>query len=80
MLNWVKVIGVVCLLAQLAAFAETRIIKYDKRIVNGNTARNDQFPWHVSIIGSFSTGSSLLCGGSLISDEWVLTAAHCVLG
>lgn len=73
-------VGVVCLLVGFTAFATARVIKIDSRIVNGNSAKVGQFPWHVTIIGSFASGSSLLCGGSLISDQWVLTAAHCVLG
>jgi secreted trypsin-like serine protease len=43
------------------------------RITNGNTAIRGQFPWQVSLIIDFA----YFCGGSLISDEWVLTAAHC---
>jgi secreted trypsin-like serine protease len=45
----------------------------DPHITNGFTAERGQFPWQVSII----IDNSYFCGGSLISDEWVLTAGHC---
>lgn len=35
-----------------------------------------QFPWHVRLVG-FRTGKTLVCSGVLISDQWLLTAAHC---
>ncbi|CAG2056563.1 unnamed protein product [Timema podura] len=44
------------------------------RITNGTAAKLGQFPWQVAII----IDSSELCGGSLISDQWILTAAHCL--
>lgn len=50
------------------------------RIINGNPAAEKDFPWHVSIIGKTESGSLQLCGGSLIAADWVLTAAHCVIG
>uniref|UniRef100_A0A1V1FIV0 Putative serine protease 64 isoform C n=2 Tax=Reticulitermes speratus TaxID=60591 RepID=A0A1V1FIV0_9NEOP len=45
----------------------------DHRITNGEPAKRGQFPWQVAIISDLS----YFCGGSLISDTWVLTAAHC---
>ena len=33
-----------------------------------------QFPWAVYI----KIGSSGLCGGSILSESWVMTAAHCI--
>ncbi|KAK4874414.1 hypothetical protein RN001_013774 [Aquatica leii] len=46
------------------------------RIINGQPARNGQFPWQVLNIISTPTGTGV-CGGSLIASNWVLTAAHC---
>ncbi len=43
------------------------------RIVGGTPTQISQVPWQVAI-----TASGNLCGGSLISTEWVVTAAHCV--
>ena len=45
-------------------------------IIGGQDAQKGQFPWQVSIW----EGNEHLCGGTLINDLFVLTAAHCVRG
>merc|ERR1712180_454353 len=45
------------------------------RIVGGQTTEVNEYPWQVALVGRGS--SSVFCGGSLINDRWVLTAAHC---
>jgi len=47
------------------------------RIVGGTQAQKDEWPWQAMLA---STGGSQFCGGSLIADQWVLTASHCVDG
>jgi len=44
------------------------------RIVNGVPVFEGEWPWLVAV-GDISQGA--FCGGSIISPQWVLTAAHC---
>ncbi|XP_076042129.1 brachyurin-like [Oratosquilla oratoria] len=48
----------------------------EARIVGGSQATPHAYPWQVALF----IDSSFFCGGALISDEWVLTAAHCTDG
>lgn len=47
------------------------------RIVGGQTAEKGSWPWQAMLA---FRGGSQFCGGSLIDENWVLTAAHCVYG
>uniref|UniRef100_A0A8C3BXC5 Neurotrypsin n=1 Tax=Cairina moschata TaxID=8855 RepID=A0A8C3BXC5_CAIMO len=49
-----------------------------KRIIGGNKALRGGWPWQVSLrLKGFHRDTRLLCGATLISSCWVVTAAHC---
>jgi len=70
----------VSLSVSVEAYVQCGESKYDRMpaIVKGQDARPLEFPWQVSL--QIVTENSYVhnCGGSLINDQWVLTAAHCV--
>ncbi|XP_071051043.1 tabserin-like isoform X2 [Onthophagus taurus] len=45
-----------------------------KRIAAGYTAFKGQYPYQVAILHA---ADGLICGGSIITQKWVLSAAHC---
>ncbi|XP_025195154.1 trypsin-1-like isoform X2 [Melanaphis sacchari] len=52
----------------------------NSRVVGGTDSIPGEFPWQISL--QLVTGKTArhMCGGSVINENWVLTAAHCVYG
>ncbi|XP_066984559.1 clotting factor G beta subunit-like [Macrobrachium rosenbergii] len=48
------------------------------RIVGGQTTTVNEYPWQVGL--TTPTGTKPYCGGSIVSNQWIVTAAHCVTG
>ncbi|XP_066108779.1 serine protease 55 [Saccopteryx bilineata] len=44
------------------------------RIIEGTEAEVGEFPWLVSV----QAGNEHFCGGAIINEWWILTAAHCL--
>ncbi len=51
------------------------------RIVGGDCAAPGAWPWQVALYARPTPDKdfSAICGGSIIAERWVLTAAHCVV-
>lgn len=44
------------------------------RIIGGTEATLGRWPWQVALYHN----SKHVCGGSIITSQWIVTAAHCV--
>ncbi|XP_049749471.1 trypsin-like [Elephas maximus indicus] len=64
-----KAFVILALLGAAVAFT----IADDERIVGGYTCQKNSLPYQVSL----NSVGNHFCGGSLISDQWVVSAAHC---
>ncbi|EDW72950.1 uncharacterized protein Dwil_GK17276 [Drosophila willistoni] len=53
-----------------------RQLSPEGRITGGEIAERNQFPYQVGLL-LYVNGGAAWCGGTLISDRWVVTAAHC---
>lgn len=45
------------------------------KVIGGTAAEEGSFPY----IASVQLGSYHLCGGTIISDTWIVTAAQCLI-
>ena len=56
-------------------------VRFSPKIVGGASISISSAPWQVAIIdrAARSNYHGQFCGGSLVSSEWIVTAAHCVV-
>ncbi|XP_077973719.1 transmembrane protease serine 9-like isoform X2 [Styela clava] len=47
---------------------------WEHRIIGGSAAKQGSWPWQTGVLSA----GKMVCSGVLISDEWVMTAAHCI--
>ena len=48
------------------------------RIVGGDVTEPNEYPWQAAILNKTDELNAVLCGGTLITEKWVITAAHCM--
>ncbi|CAL4123589.1 unnamed protein product, partial [Meganyctiphanes norvegica] len=46
------------------------------RIIGGIETEVNEYPWQVALLSSASS-TRPFCGGSIINEWWIMTAAHC---
>ncbi|XP_063701345.1 trypsin-3-like [Culicoides brevitarsis] len=68
-----KVVLVIYCINLLQNFRETAAYFSNTRIIGGDKVSRHQFPYQISL----HLNGNYHCGGALIEDSWLLTAAHC---
>ncbi len=78
------IVSVLALLAMPAGalVAPAAAVGGPQKIVGGTTANIDDVPWQVGLISPVKKRQTVydgqFCGGSIINESWIITAAHCL--
>jgi hypothetical protein len=63
-----------CSVSSVSCGQKGRGLSDFSRIVGGQQAQPGEWPWQVALL----RGTFQFCGGSLVSNQYVITAAHCI--
>jgi secreted trypsin-like serine protease len=62
----------------IAKYSKDRGRELKSRIIGGKSAKPQRYPYFTYLSSFTKSGQVFFCGGSLVSSDVVLTAAHCI--
>ncbi|CAF1031738.1 unnamed protein product [Brachionus calyciflorus] len=63
--------------AQCGRSFQKPTIQTTGRIIHGDNSIPNQWPWHVAVFFKLGIKHNFFCGGSILNQNHILTAAHC---
>lgn len=71
------IVAIVLMLSSTVESCGVRKVQHETLITHGFETKPGSFPWHVAIYHRESINVVYKCGGTLINENTIITAAHC---
>jgi secreted trypsin-like serine protease len=76
--SWLVVVNIIVTIMTAVRVSIVAADTESVDVFNGREAKPGAYPWQVMMASAQGGDDNFFCGGTLLNDHWVVTAAHCL--